>query len=55
MSGIGKAVKEYIKSGDNVALTQSLKTAFYEKVGENPDFQAFAQKLEQYKEKKKED
>lgn len=55
MSDIGKAVKTYIKNGDNVALTQSLKSAFYEKVGENPDFQSFAQKLDQYKEKKKED
>jgi len=44
-----KAITDYIKTNDNVALASSLKQSFNEKLGANPDFQDFAVKMEAYK------
>lgn len=46
---ISKTITTFIKDKDTVALTAGLKSAFYDKLGENKDFQDFAKKMEQYK------
>jgi len=50
MSKISTAVESYIKTSDSVELAQSLKHAFYEKLGQNEDFSKFSQDMEKYKE-----